>query len=1080
MPKRVTVKTPVRRFSVKPRVELLEDRLVPAAMLPGFDGQTLAGNDDGSTGAVNLGFTLNFFGTSYSQVFVNNNGNITFGSASSQFTPSALTNSGQTPRIAAFFADVDTRAGNSVTYGTGTVDSHAAFAANWPGVGYYGTHIDKLNKFQIVLVSRADRGAGDFDIQLNYDQIQWETGDASGGSGGLGGTAARLGYTSGSGNAGTYFELSGATRAFLDSSQFTGLIHQHFNSDVEGRFVFSVHGGEVLAMPLPLNLSVSGAINATNPSNDWTFFDRANHTVTVNVHTGDQGSAPHPLSPALNYAQVQLLDDQGHVLGTAANTQTGTDVSIVGVTLPADGVYHVHVTASPDQPNSTGNYIILAGDATTHTYPLTLDQVEHGQLYSPFAIDRWTFTGTANQQVQFNLLGAANTGIQFDLAGAGSATLFSNLTASSDPVTLPTTGDYVLTVHSANGQAGAYSFSLNQIAVSTLTLGTPYTGTLLASGQIQLFKVDVAAGNPLLVRLDDSTDTDNNEVYVRRGSPPTRGTYDYRFGQAGADQDVQVPFATPGTWYILVYSRTVPSPSHFTLVARTNPVFLNTVTPDSYATDQTVAMTLSGSGFLPGTHVTLELGGTTAATAQQVQVNSFSQLTATFDLHGVPTGTYDVRVTLPGGTSALLAGAFKVLAAGQAHLETHLILPGVLGRHATATLYVEYANTGNVSMPAPILTLENTNGLRPLLTLDQSLLTQGFWTSALPKGFSNSVQIYASGAVAGVLQPGERIRVPVYYAGLQQPWDFSNDNVQHYDIRIHDAGSTEVVDWAGMKDAMRPSWIPADAWDGVFANLRAVIGTTWGDYVSMLHANAVYLGQLGLKVSDVNELFSFAMQQALGLNSVSPLASAGDAYVPTPGLALDFTRSFGNDILSRYQTGPFGRGWTAPWQISLEEQADGTIVVHEAANAQRIFQPDSRTAGAYFSQPGDSGVLRKVSGGAWELTETSGRVMRFRADHTVEYLQDINGNRITAGFTAGQLTSLTHSSGGSIAITYNGAGLIGSITSFATAADITGRTISYTYDATNTYLSSATGPEGTTSYTYDTGSNPASKNALLS
>ena len=54
----------------------------------------------------------------------------TFGSASSQFTPSALTNSGQTPRIAAFFADVDTRAGNSVTYGTGTVDNHPAFAAS--------------------------------------------------------------------------------------------------------------------------------------------------------------------------------------------------------------------------------------------------------------------------------------------------------------------------------------------------------------------------------------------------------------------------------------------------------------------------------------------------------------------------------------------------------------------------------------------------------------------------------------------------------------------------------------------------------------------------------------------------------------------------------------------------------------------------------------------------------------------------------------------------------------------------------------------------------------------------------------
>src|SRR4051812_8311990 len=108
---------PTSKKSAQPRgrklwFERLEDRSLPAAMLTGFDTQTLPGNDDGFTGAIDLGFTVNFFGGSYSQVYVNNNGNITFGGASSQYTPSALTNSGQSPRIAPFFADVDTRAGN--------------------------------------------------------------------------------------------------------------------------------------------------------------------------------------------------------------------------------------------------------------------------------------------------------------------------------------------------------------------------------------------------------------------------------------------------------------------------------------------------------------------------------------------------------------------------------------------------------------------------------------------------------------------------------------------------------------------------------------------------------------------------------------------------------------------------------------------------------------------------------------------------------------------------------------------------------------------------------------------------------
>ena len=86
-------------------------------IVPGFDGNTFPGNDDGSVSA-NLGFNANFFGQTFSSVFVNNNGNITFGSQLGTFTPFDLTSTNSLI-IAPFFADVDTNAGNPVTFGTG-------------------------------------------------------------------------------------------------------------------------------------------------------------------------------------------------------------------------------------------------------------------------------------------------------------------------------------------------------------------------------------------------------------------------------------------------------------------------------------------------------------------------------------------------------------------------------------------------------------------------------------------------------------------------------------------------------------------------------------------------------------------------------------------------------------------------------------------------------------------------------------------------------------------------------------------------------------------------------------------------
>jgi hypothetical protein len=228
-----------------------------AAVIPdaAFQANTLAANDDGFTSVVPIGFDVNFFGNTYNQLWVNNNGNVTFDQGLSEFTPFGLTTNTTHPIIAAFFADVDTRgAGSGLTqYGQGTVDGHTAFGVDYINVGYFGSHTDKLNSFQLLLIDRSDTGAGNFDIEFNYDQTQWETGDASGGSGGLGGSSARVGYSNGSGNPGSFFELagSGINGAFLDGGP-NALISHSLNSDVSGRYIFQARNGEVIVPTVPL------------------------------------------------------------------------------------------------------------------------------------------------------------------------------------------------------------------------------------------------------------------------------------------------------------------------------------------------------------------------------------------------------------------------------------------------------------------------------------------------------------------------------------------------------------------------------------------------------------------------------------------------------------------------------------------------------------------------------------------------------------------------------------------------------------------------------------------------------------
>lgn len=180
-------------------------------------------NDDGYTAAIALPFTFSLYGTDQSEVYINNNGNISFGGGFSSFVASGFPVA-NFPMVAAYWADVDTRGLNSglVYYRVGEHEMVVRYNA----VGYFANGDDLLNDFQIIISDGTSElvPAGQ-NISFCYGDMQWATsGSGFGGSpgnvganAGDGVNAAQIGFFQNSGNAydGAYGENDGVD--YLDN-----------------------------------------------------------------------------------------------------------------------------------------------------------------------------------------------------------------------------------------------------------------------------------------------------------------------------------------------------------------------------------------------------------------------------------------------------------------------------------------------------------------------------------------------------------------------------------------------------------------------------------------------------------------------------------------------------------------------------------------------------------------------------------------------------------------------------------------------------------------------------------------------
>ncbi len=295
----------------------------------GFGESNLSPNDDSSTQWIDIRSVfpdgLNFFGTVWTGFYINNNGNITFNNPLGQYTPTAISGNTSNPMIAAFFADVDTRGGaGGVTPGgtsTGTnllwydLDpTTGTITITWDDVGYFGGHVDKLNAFQMQIVRV---GSNDFDVSFRYEDINWTTGDASDGQGGLGGQVARAGYSAGDGT--NFFELpqSGNQAGMLD-------LESSSNGEQPGLWTFMIRSGVPV---IEVSIQDAQQLEGNGPGTTTMQFEVHLSTVSTETITVDWATEPGSASAADYQAGA------GTVVFEPGQTVRMISVQIIGDTL---------------------------------------------------------------------------------------------------------------------------------------------------------------------------------------------------------------------------------------------------------------------------------------------------------------------------------------------------------------------------------------------------------------------------------------------------------------------------------------------------------------------------------------------------------------------------------------------------------------------------------------------------------------------------------------------------------------------------------------------------------------------------
>lgn len=603
-----------------------------------------------------------------------------------------------------------------------------------------------------------------------------------------------------------------------------------------------------------------------------------------------------------------------------------------------------------------------------------------------------------------------------------------------------------------NAGVSALSFA---ISVPLLTLGVPLSGTI-APGEELYYRLLVPPGRDVTLDAQFAS-TPGADLSIRYGALPDAMTFDDASRGGLLHPKLLLTNPQGGTYYLALRARADASGLvPFTLQATNSTYEITHISPLKGSNlGQPAIVELKGSQLTSQTMVQLRMAGGESRPALAVNFIDSNHIVATFDLKGLPVGGYQVVAEEP-GKSAVAFDRFTVTSNPPGETGAFIWLKtlstvaiastaGVRSNRQQRIAFGEF-NTSDSPLPAPLYVIKATN-VHPDQEVKGSLGSDRVPPRMLPGDYFNS-----------------DVQVIAYKPAVVGPHVTSS-----YSLYSVEPTQT-LLKWDLHKAKLRPSTISADAWDAVWKNLRPNLGDTLADFWQLLTTNAEHLMRSREHVVAIDRLFTFELQKANNLPAVPVAATAMDIAFPAPGLPVIFGRSFGATISDRFQQGRLGRGWNDNFDISIHEVSANRSVSVIQGGRVRYFQgqPD----GSYIGAQDEFATLSKQQG-VFRLRETSGEVIAFHADGSLDFLSDSNGNRITASHSGNQLTKLTHSSGAELSLSYS-MGRLQQVT------DPSGRVSNYEYDSSGEHLIRVSTLSGNYEYTYTSETTGPRAHALAS
>jgi RHS repeat-associated protein len=182
-----------------------------------------------------------------------------------------------------------------------------------------------------------------------------------------------------------------------------------------------------------------------------------------------------------------------------------------------------------------------------------------------------------------------------------------------------------------------------------------------------------------------------------------------------------------------------------------------------------------------------------------------------------------------------------------------------------------------------------------------------------------------------------------------------------------------------------------------------------------------------------------------------------DLSVPGRGMALDLTRTYNS--MSAATDGPFGFGWSFPYDMSLGFPDATHVVVSQENGSQVIFTEQS--GGAYTAPPRVTATLVHNGDGSWTFVRRHRDTFSFDSSGRLTQEKDLNGYVTALAYNgSGQLTTVTDPAGRKLTFAYTG-DHISSVT------DPLGRVVTYAYDSEGNLMDVTDVNGGNTHFTYD-------------